>query len=80
MADIDARGGAVLGLNQFQRVLGAGNDRVATVELERDFARPAASFGLHLQRPESRALDLDLQLLDRRDEHVAAVGLAAKNG
>ena len=48
--------------------------------LKRDAALLALAFALHLDRAEGGRLDVDLELLDRGDEHVAAVGLAPQDG
>ena len=59
---------------------GPSDHRVAAVEPEGDPARPAFALARHLDRAEGGGIDLDLELLDRRDEHVAAVGLAPQDG
>ena len=72
--------GAVVVGDQPQRMVGAEDQRVAAVEPKRDAALLAFAFALHLDRAEGGRVDLDLELFDRRDEHVAAVGLAAQDG
>src|SRR5690348_8622631 len=80
MSDEDPRGGAVLGVNNRQRVIWPENDRIAAVEPKGDAAAFALVFALHLYCAKRRALDIDLKLLDRRDQDVAPVGFTAKDG
>ena len=50
--------------------------------VERKDDSPVATFALdpHGNRPEGGEIDLDVEHLDRRYEHVPAVRLATKNG
>ena len=63
-----------------QRMLGVEDDGVAAVEPEGDAAIAPFAFALHLDRAEGGAFDLDVELFDGRDQHVAAVGLAPEHG
>ena len=48
--------------------------------VKRDAALLAFAFARHLDRPEGGRFDVDLELFDRRDQHMAAVGLAPQHG
>ena len=61
-------------------MLRPGDDEVAGVEPEGEAAASPFAFALQLDRDERRVLDLDVELLDRRDQDEAAVGLAAQDG
>ena len=80
MTDFQARRGAKVRFDHAKTVRGSGDHDVAAVELEGDAAILAASFGLHLDCAERSAFDFNLELLDWRDQDMAAVGLAAKDG
>ena len=67
-------------LGEAQRWSGPGGDEIAGVEPEGEPRVAALALGLHLDRDERRVLDRDVELLDRGDQHVAAVGLAAQDG
>ena len=58
----------------------AEDHRVAAVEPEGDAALAAFALASHLDRAKGGALDLDVELLDRRDQHVPSVGLAPEDG
>jgi hypothetical protein len=72
-------GTALAGL-EANRVVRAGDDQVAGVEPEGERPVFPLALGLQLDGDEGRVLDLDAELLDRRDQHEAAVGLAAQYG
>src|SRR5436190_13582838 len=80
MAYEQARGGTGFGLDDPEGMLGAENDRIAAVEPKADPRVAAGTLYAHLDGPKSGRFDLDVELLDRRDEHVATVGLAPENG
>ena len=62
---------------------GWSGPRISASPLSRRKAMPPlapVAFAGHLDRPEGGGLDLDLELLDRGHQHVAAVGLAPQDG
>src|SRR3982751_3509540 len=60
-------------------MFGAEDHRVAAVECECNALTAASALNGHLDGPKCRAVHLDCQLLDRRDEDVAAIRLAAQD-
>ena len=58
----------------------SGDHDVAAIELEGDASAFAAAFGLHFDCAKCSRFDLDLQLLDGRDENVNSIRFAAKDG
>ena len=60
--------------------IGTEDDRIAAVEAEGDLSLPTIALNEHLHCSERRAFDLDVELLDRGDEHMAAVRLAPQDG
>src|SRR5205085_6465955 len=77
LADLDIR---VLPRVEAQGMGRPGDDEVAGVEPEGQAAVPAFAFALQLDGDEGRVLDLDVQLLRRRDQDKAAVRLAPEDG
>jgi len=79
MAYQHARGRAGFGLDDPEGMLGAEDDRIAAVEPEGDPRIYSFPLDAHLDRAKGGRFDLDVELLDRRDEHMASVGLAPEN-
>src|SRR5207302_497779 len=68
----EARRGADWGVDDVEAVVTAEDQRVAAIEPERDALVAAFAVAGHLDRPERRGLDIDVELLRRRDQHVTA--------
>lgn len=75
-----ARRGASLSVEDRQRMLGAHDDCVSAVQLQCNLPVPSGALRVHLNCPEGRVLDVDFQLFDGSDQHVAAVRLTPKYG
>jgi len=80
VAHEDAGGGAIFAVDDAQRVIGTEEHGVPAVELERNRPVAAAAVAGHLRCPERRRVNVDLELLDGSDQHMAAVGLASQHG
>ena len=61
-------------------MIGAEEHDIAAVEPESDPALAAFALALHLDRSERRGFDVDVELLDGRHQHVAAVRFSAQHG
>lgn len=72
--------GAVFAGRQRQRMIGPQDNRITTVETECDCPLGSSPFALQSDRTECGAVDVDVQLLDRCHQDMAAVGLAAEDG
>ena len=80
VTDKQARGGTGGRIDHLQRVIGVENHGVSTVEAEGDAVALSFALAAHLDGSESGGLDLDVELLCRRDEHMTAVGLTPEDG
>jgi len=80
VAHREPRRWAMWGLDHAQRVVGAGNDRVAAVERKADATFVARPFHRHRKRAKRGCLDEDRQFLGGGDEDMAAIGLAPQHG
>jgi NAD(P)-dependent dehydrogenase (short-subunit alcohol dehydrogenase family) len=80
VADKNARRGAVLRVENAQRVLGIEDHGIAAVEAKRDLAFAAFALAVHLDGAEGSPIDVDLELFNRRDEQMSSVGFAPEHG
>src|SRR3954453_16075690 len=56
------------------------NHSVTAIERERDFLLMTAPVHAHRDSSQSGRFNVDVELLDGRDEHMATVGLASEHG
>lgn len=80
VADGEARGRAIVGIDNRKRMIGPGDHGVTAIELEGEGALIAFAFAGHGNGAERGAFDLYRQLFDRGDEDMAAIRFAAEHG
>src|SRR5260221_10943297 len=61
-------------------MVGAENHGVSAVEPEGEALVAAFALAAHLDRAEGGGFNLDVELLDRSDEHMASIQLAPEDG
>jgi len=74
-----ARAWTVFVMDQAQRMLRSEDHRIPGVQSKGDPPITPCTLGVHFDRPERRRVDVDLQLLDRCHEHMAAVRFAPQD-
>jgi hypothetical protein len=78
--DEETEGGALLSLGHLERVVRAEDHGIAAVQREGNFLMTPVTLSRHLNGPKCRRFHFDVEFLDRGDQHVTAIGLAAKHG
>jgi len=74
-----AGGGTASSLSDGQWMVRPEDHRVAAVESEEDALVLPGAFNAHLDCSERRGLDVDIQLLDGRDEDMTAIRFTAQD-
>lgn len=78
-ADIDARGRSFGGLQDSQHVVRPDYQSVPAIQRKTDAALLAFVRHRHLRRAECGRFDIDQQLFDGRDQHMASVRFTSKD-